>query len=158
MRAETAICLIVFIWAEKSLLEKIEQAFCESLSSFSCAILQTKIELRSIWTKKLCNRVEKLKKTCILAFWHSTLLYQSKCPTEMLTIHFFRIYDPIPILMSKVDLRSDPILSPSWEKDLRSDTFRSFSILFDPFRSDPYHVYLRIQFHKSCVFWISRHF
>ena len=68
--------------------------------------------------------------------------------TEMLTILFFRIYDPIPILLSKVDLRSNPILSPSWEKDLRSDTFRSFSIL-----SDPYHVYLRIQFHKSCVFW-----
>ena len=45
MRAETAICLIVFIWAEKSLLEKIEQAFCESLSLFSSAILQTKIEL-----------------------------------------------------------------------------------------------------------------
>ena len=30
---------------------------------------------------------------------------------------------------------------------------RYFPILFDPFRSDPYHVYLRIQFHKSCVFW-----
>ena len=49
--------------------------------------------------------------------------------TEMLTILFFRIYDPIPILLSKVDLQSDPILSSSWEKDLRSDTFRSFSIL-----------------------------
>ena len=71
MRAETAICLIVFIWAEKSLLEKIEQAFCESLSLFSSAILQTKIELRSIWTGNLCNRVENLKKTCISAFWHS---------------------------------------------------------------------------------------
>lgn len=71
MRAETAICLIVFIWAEKSLLEKIEQAFCESLSLLSCAILQTKIELRSIWTGNLCNRVENLKKTCISAFWHS---------------------------------------------------------------------------------------
>ena len=32
---------------------------------------------------------------------------------EMLTILFFRIYDPIPILLSKVDLRFDPILSPS---------------------------------------------
>ena len=32
---------------------------------------------------------------------------------EMLTILFFRIYDPIPILLSKVDLQSDPILSPS---------------------------------------------
>ena len=46
MRAETAICLIVFIWAEKSLLEKIEQAFSESLSLFSCAILQTKKRIK----------------------------------------------------------------------------------------------------------------
>ena len=45
---------------------------------------------------------------------------------------FFWIYNPIPILLSKVDLQSDPILSPSWEKDLQSDTFRSFSILSDP--------------------------
>ena len=37
---------------------------------------------------------------------------------EICTIPFFRI--------------CDPILSPSWEKDLRSDTFRSFSILSDP--------------------------
>ena len=32
-------------------------------------------------------------------------------------------------------------------------------ILSDPFRSDPYCVivYLRIQFQKSCILWISRH-
>ena len=52
--------------------------------------------------------------------------------SEICTILFFFICDPIPILLSKVDLQSDPILSPSWEKDLQSDTFRSFSILSDP--------------------------
>ena len=46
MRAETAICLIVFIWAEKSLLEKIEQAFCESLSLFSCGIFTNKNRIK----------------------------------------------------------------------------------------------------------------
>ena len=47
---------------------------------------------------------------------------------EICTILFFRIYDPIPILLSKVDLRSDLILSPSWKKDLRSDTSQYFPI------------------------------
>ena len=57
-----------------------------------------------------------------------TLLRKKEVCAEMLTILFFWIYDPIPILLSKVDLQSDPILSSSWEKDLRSDPFRSFPI------------------------------
>ena len=63
-------------------------------------------------------------------------------------ILFFQIYDPILILLSKVDLRSDPFTLLR-----KGSTIRYFQILFDPFWSDPYHVYLRIQFHKSCIFW-----
>ena len=60
--------------------------------------------------------------------------------------------DPDPFV--KMDLRSDPILSSPWKKDLQSDTIRSFSILFDPFRSDPYRLCLR-QFSPPKMIWIS---
>ena len=60
---------------------------------------------------------------------------------------FFWIYNPIPILLSKVDLQSDPFTLLR-----KGSKIRYFQILFNPFQSDPYHVYLRIQFHKSCVF------
>ena len=48
----------------------------------------------------------------------------------MLTILFFGIYDPIPILLSKVDLQSDPFTLLR-----KGSTIRYFQILFDPFRS-----------------------
>ena len=47
--------------------------------------------------------------------------------------------DPDPF--TKMDLQSDPILSPSWEKDLRSDTIRSFLILFRSF-FDPFPIFI----------------
>ena len=61
------------------------------------------------------------------------------CLSENWTILFFRICDPIPILLLK--RICDPILSPSWEKDLRSDTIRSFSILFRSF-FDPFPIFI----------------
>ena len=56
--------------------------------------------------------------------------------------------DPDPFVKSGSTIRSDPFTLLR-----KGSTIRYFQILFDPFRSDPYHVYLRIQFHKSCVFW-----
>ena len=55
--------------------------------------------------------------------------------------------DPDPFVKSGSTIRSDPFTLLR-----KGSTIRYFQILFDPFRSDPYHVYLRIQFHKSCVF------
>ena len=56
--------------------------------------------------------------------------------------------DPDPFVKSGSTIRSDPFTLLR-----KGSTIRYFQILFDPFRSDPYHVYLRIQFHKSCIFW-----
>ena len=47
----------------------------------------------------------------------------------------------------------NPIRSDPFTLLRKGSTIRYFQILIDPFWSDPYHVYLRIQFHKSCVFW-----
>ena len=59
--------------------------------------------------------------------------------------------DPDPFVKSGSTIRSDPFTL------LREgSTIRSFPILFDPFRSDHYRLYLRVWFHKSCIFGFSQ--
>ena len=64
---------------------------------------------------------------------------------------FFRICDPITILLSNMDLQSDPILSPSWEKDLQSDPFRSFSDPFSILFQFLSPISMGILSHKNCL-------
>ena len=53
--------------------------------------------------------------------------------------------------LSGSTIRSDPF-TLLW----KGSTIRSFPILFDPFRSDHYRLYLRVWFHKSCIFGFSQ--
>ena len=59
--------------------------------------------------------------------------------------------DPNPFVKSGSTIRSDPF-TLLW----KGSTIRSFPILFDPFRSDHYRLYLRVWFHKSCIFGFSQ--
>ena len=59
--------------------------------------------------------------------------------------------DPDPFVKSGSTIRSDPFTLLR-----KGSTIRSFPILFDPFRSDHYRLYLRVWFHKSCIFGFSQ--
>ena len=59
--------------------------------------------------------------------------------------------DPDPFVKSGSTIRSDPFTLLR-----KGSTIRSFPILFDPFRSDHYRLYLRVWFHKSYIFGFSQ--